>query len=265
MRLIVLAAGQGTRLRPLTDERPKCLVEVAGRPILAWQLETASQAGIEQVTVVGGYRSEQLRGCGAAVIDNPAYASTNMVQSLLCASGDFGGGFVASYGDILYDVEVLRALLASPAPIAVVVDRQWLPYWRRRFAHPLDDAESLRTDGQGRIVDIGRRVSDESQIEAQYIGLTAFRGEGVAALRAAVEAAKADERAGARPFGGARPFAQCYMTDLLQGMIDRGHAVSAVPIEGGWVEVDSLRDLEIAEELIAGGRLPSLRRTARVA
>ena len=265
MRMIVLAAGQGTRLRPLTEARPKCLVEVAGRPLLSWQLDAAAQAGIEDVVVVGGYRGDQLRGRGAAVVDNPAYETTNMVRSLLCASSHFGDGFIASYGDILYDVEVLHALLASPAPVAVVVDRQWRSYWEQRFAHPLDDAESLRTDGRGRIVSIGRRVSEASQIEAQYIGLTAFRGEGVAALQDTIEAARADERAGRRPFSGGRSLSQCFMTDLLQGMIDRGYAVSAVPIDGGWVEIDSLRDLDLAERLIAAGRLPSLPRAIRAA
>lgn len=243
MRLIILAAGQGTRLQPLTEARPKCLVPLAGRPWLEWQLEAVREAGIamKDVVLVGGYRAEQLRAFGVDVVVNPAYATTNMVQSLFCADALFGDACVVSYGDILYTPQILQALLANRDPVAVVVDRQWRSYWQQRFADPLQDAESLRMDEVGRILSIGQRVSDVREIQAQYIGLTAFRGAGIEALRTT--------------FASARAKARLFMTDLLQHMIDAGHAVSAVPVDGGWLEVDSLRDLELAERLMAQGRV----------
>lgn len=255
MRMIILAAGQGTRLRPLTDDRPKCMVELAGRPLLDWAMATARAAGIDDIVVIGGYRVDRLTDCGARVIANSDFATTNMVRTLFCAETLFGDGFVMSYGDIVYSPDILRRLLDAPAPIAVAVDRDWRRYWERRFDDPLADAETLRVDRGGHIADIGQKATDIEAIEAQYIGLVAFRGGGVEALTAAYRDAQDEERAGRKPFGGLRTLDGMYMTDLLQGLIRRGEQLTAVDIHGGWVEIDSRRDLDLAEELVAAGRL----------
>ena len=253
--LIILAAGRGDRLRPLTDTHPKCLVELDGRSLLEWQLDAAAEAGIGEIVVVGGYRAEQLRRFDVTMVENPAYETTNMVSSLFCAQRFFGEACVVSYGDIVYHAGVLRALLDCSDPIAVVVDRQWRSYWEQRFDDPLSDAESLQVDRSGCLRSIGQRPASLEQIEAQYIGLLAFRGSGIAALRACYAAAQREAQNGLTPFGGTQPLERLFMTDLLQGMIDDGSAITAVPIEGEWLEIDSLRDLELAKRLVASGRL----------
>lgn len=253
--MIVLAAGQGTRLRPLTDDRPKCLVELGGRPLLSWTLSAAKSAGIADVVVVGGYRVETLGKYTDRVIANPHFATTNMVRTLFCAEAEFGDGFIMSYGDIAYSPRVLRQLMDDPSPISVAVDRSWRPYWQQRFEDPLADAETLDLDDRGFITDIGQKPSRIDDIKAQYIGLVAFRAEGVKQLVAAYRAAQVDQEAGRMPFEGKRSLDQLYMTDLLQGLISRGAGLKAVPIDRGWVEVDSPRDLSIAEDYVATGGL----------
>jgi choline kinase len=249
MRMIILAAGQGTRLRPLTDDKPKCLVELAGKPLLAWQIETARAAGISDITVIGGYRQDALHHYGVPVLVNERYQTTNMVRTLFCAQHLFGGGFVMSYGDIVYSPFVLSSLLKSDAGISIAVDRQWHKYWAQRFDNPLSDAETLKLDDSGAITEIGQKPSSYEDIMAQYIGLAAFRGAGVSALVAAYEGAEAAERDGRLPFGGTRSLDKLYMTDLLQGLIADGKRLQAVPIDRGWVEVDSPTDLAVAERI----------------
>lgn len=252
-RLIILAAGMGSRLRPLTDDRPKCLVELAGKPLLAHQIATARAAGITDIVVVGGYRAAMLRDYPVTVVENPAFETTNMVESLFAAERLFGDGFVLAYGDIVYGPAVLDAVLGDRAPIAVAVDLDWHAYWSQRFADPLDDAETLRLGTQGRILDIGRKPTSLAEIEAQYLGLLAFRGSGVAALRAAHAAIHAQP--GGMDAETGRSVSKLYMTDLLRRLIARGEAVTAVPVRGGWVEVDSTDDLALAERLLAADRL----------
>lgn len=253
--MIVLAAGTGSRLAPLTDDRPKCLVGLAGRPLLEWTQAAAQACGIKDIVVIGGHRIDRLRAYPVQVLENQNYARTNMVRTLFRAAELFGDGFVMSYGDIAYAPSVLQTLLDAPVEIGIAVDRDWRSYWERRFDDPLSDAESLRVDAAGRITSIGQRPQSVDEIEAQYIGLAVFRGTGVAALREAYRRAVDEDEHGRPPFGGSRSLDRLYMTDLLQGMIDLGMPVSAVPVRGGWVEVDSRRDLDLAEALVAAGRL----------
>lgn len=262
MRMIIMAAGSGRRMGEILRGRPKCMLEVGGRSLLDWQLDAArcAREAIDGVTLVTGCGAEHLepfaaRGC--ALVHNEAFATTNMVHSLFCAASHFGEAFVMSYGDIAYSPDVLERATRDASPISVVVDEHWRAYWQQRFDDVLADAESLTMDDRGRLHSIGQKVSDERDIEAQYIGLVAFRGEGVTALREAFALA---QRGGASvkavfPALATRPAQTMFMTDLLQGLINLGAAVTAVPIQGGWVEVDSPSDLALAERLVRAGRL----------
>lgn len=254
MRLIILAAGQGTRLRPLTNDRPKCLVELQGRPLLQWQIDTARAAGIQEIVVVGGYLIDQLRAYDITVIENPRFATTNMVQTLRCAADWFGDGFVMSYGDIVYSPNVLKTLLADPAPIAVTVDSQWRSYWERRLEDPLSDAETLKIRPDGSLLEVGQKPLSYEDIQAQYIGLVAFRQAGVERLTATLAEIASDAESGKHPFGGKRSLDTLYMTDLLQGMIAAGESLHASKIAGQWVEIDSVSDLDLAHKMLLEGR-----------
>lgn len=248
--LFLLAAGQGTRLRPLTDGLPKCMVPLHGRPLAAWNLAAAVAGGVGDVILLTGYCHTriELPTIDHTCIHNPDFATTNMVATLACAEEAWTSDLVVAYGDIVYEARVMASLLASPGDIVVVVDRQWRDYWHERFDDPLSDAESLEVDCQQAITSIGQRAGDLSQIQGQYIGLVRFRRAGVDALRRLlaeeVEASRRRER-GIHP---TRDFGKLYMTDILQGLIDRQVAVQAAWTDGGWLEIDSPRDLEIAHQ-----------------
>lgn len=248
--IIILAAGQGTRLRPLTDDRPKCLVEIHGKPLLEWQLDVARSEGVDDITVVRGYKQEAIDYPDVRYFSNPLFDTTNMVETLWCAEQAFREGFVVSYGDIIYQPNVLRALLDDPNPISVVVDEDWKSYWSARFSNVLDDAETLEMNDQGRILSIGQVPNSLDQIHAQYIGLMAFRGEGVASLRSVYEKAKAQGKKGQNPLRGQRAFENLYMTDILQGLIDDHFSVQSVKVNRGWLEIDSPTDLLLAQRMV---------------
>lgn len=245
-RMVILAAGEGRRLRPLTDDRPKGLIEVAGRPLVDWQIAAATRLGIREIAVVTGYRADRFGNRDVRCHHNPDYAETNMVETLWCARSEFQGELIVAYGDILYEDSVLKALLAGEASISVLIDLGWRSYWEARFTDPLSDAESLRLDGEGRIVEIGQKVSAIEEIEGQYVGLLKFRGRGIEQLEATYLELEAQEVVGR----GGRPFRQMHMTDLLQAIIDTGHEIRAVPIRRKWLEIDSTSDYELAKRSV---------------
>lgn len=234
-RAIVLVAGLGTRLRPLTADRPKCLVELEGRPMLDIQLDVLRSQGVIDVALAAGYRAEALRPLGLPMYVNQRFAETNMVWTLLAAREALQGVVLLCYGDIVYSPAVLRAVLDCPHDICVAVDLDWLDYWRQRGEDPLLDAETLRLEA-GRIVEIGQKAGSLEEIEGQFIGLMKFSGAGVRTLNAVLDQALASGEV----FG--RPLEKAYTTDLLSGIIAQGHAVHPAFIRGEWVEVDTLGD-----------------------
>ena len=252
MNLIILAAGQGLRLRPLTDNKPKCLVPVGGKPILEWTLSAANAVGFSDIVVVGGHGIESLMSYGVKVIHNDRHRDTNMVRSLFCAERFFGSEFVISYGDIIYHPKILRRLVESTNEISVVVDDGWLDYWGKRFIDPLEDAETLRIEKQT-ISEIGKKTRNIEDIHSQYIGLLGFRAAGVEAIRKCFADALQAEKTGNLRFGGAKTVDGMFMTDLLQGMIDRKLRLTPLRIKGGWAEIDNLSDQRLADEMAAAG------------
>ncbi|HPJ92642.1 MAG TPA: phosphocholine cytidylyltransferase family protein [Deltaproteobacteria bacterium] len=237
MKVIILAAGEGTRLRPYTLDRPKCLVEIDGQSLLDRQLEVLFVEHIEPIILIGGYRSEMLQRPGTEMRSNPRYAETNMVWTLFCAEAELEGDVIVSYGDIVYSREVLNALLKSAADIAVTIDMDWETYWRARNEDPLQDAETLKLSPDGRILEIGRKPKSLDEIEGQYMGLMKFSAKGVKILRKVFHEAKISGTL------CGKPVEKAYMTDLLQEMIDLDYRIDAVPVYGQWVEVDTVSDL----------------------
>jgi choline kinase len=252
MRALLLAAGRGERLRPYTDERPKCLVPFAGRPLLEWQLAALRSTGITEIGVVAGYRADTLEPYGLRTWVNALWDRTNMVESLFCAREWIAADepLVVSYTDIAYEPRLLAALLDTPGDIVVAVDRQWLDLWAERHENVLSDAESLRIGAGGALIDIGRRVDRVEDIEAQYIGLLRFSAEGLALLRNFWASAS-----GGAAWLQGRPLERAAMTDLLRGMIDAGLVIAAAVVDRGWLEVDSVSDLQLYERWHADGTL----------
>lgn len=245
MRAIILAAGQGTRLRPLTDECPKCMVPVVGRPIIDWQIELFYKMGIKDIIVVRGYQAASLNGRDVQFVSNNRYLETNMLYSLLCAKKYFDEDVIVSYGDILYKKEVLTSLLTAKHDVSVVVDLAWENYYAQRFANPYEDAESLVLASDMSIESIGQSQPHIQDVQAQYIGLMKFSQ---AALQN-IQRIYKDSYNQKQCIGWGKTVEKAYMTDLLQEMINQRMEIYGIEINGGWLEIDSINDYELAQKM----------------
>ena len=242
MKAIILAAGQGTRLRPLTDLRPKCLVELAGASILEHQIRTLQSNNINKIHLVGGYLSEQLETYDAQLHVNHIYERTNMVASLFCASEQFDGGddLIIAYGDIVYQKNVLKKLLVADAEISLVIDKSWHRYWTARMVDPLADAETLKVVDTDKIVEIGQKPRNIGDIHGQYTGLIKIRKDCVLNFKDAWK--KLDQK---KMYDG-QSYENMYMTSFLQELIEANWDCRAVFINNGWAEIDCLSDIHVA-------------------
>src|SRR5713226_8498251 len=232
MKAIILAAGQGTRLLPLTEHRPKCMVEIAGKPLLYRQLEVLRNCGVTNIGLVAGYKAQSIDALGVHIFRNADYMSTNMVASLFCASEWLDGSedILICYGDIVYEARVLQTLLAwQSGPLALTIDKDWRRYWTLRMDDPLRDAETLKIDVRGCIYELGMKPTDYSDIQGQYMGLIRVFADHVITMQQIWRALSSTMAPGG--------YRNMYMTQFIQHLIGLGWPVWAVPINGGWLEV----------------------------
>lgn len=250
-RVLILAAGQGSRLRPLTNDTPKCLVPLLGIPLLERQIAVLKQCGINDIHIAAGYHANQVQLLGYPVTVNPYFLTTNMVETLFSCKQflEKKGDLIISYGDIIYQKDALKKLLAMDAEIALVVDKQWRQYWELRRDDPLEDAETLILDKQENILELGKKTKNYNCIQGQYIGLIKIRADKIADLITFYYALDRTRR-----YDG-HEFCQMYMTSLLQLLIDANWEIKAVSVNNGWLEIDTMDDLLLYEELGAKGQL----------
>lgn len=246
MKAIILAAGEGKRLRPLTNDKPKCMVEYRDKPLIDYIIAAIKQNGVEDIAVVGGYKIDvlkhHLRNDDIVFYNNEEFQETNMVYSLFCGKEWMDDDLIVSYSDIVYSKEMLQTLLQSRSDIVLSIDKNWLELWRERFDKPLEDAETLKIV-HGNIVEIGRKPASLDDIEGQYIGLIKFSKSILPAVCKAYEkmcnTGNCEDNV-----------KKMYMTDFLQYLINDSFIVKPVYSYLRWLEIDSPSDLQIKVDII---------------
>ena len=235
-KAVILSAGKGSRLLPLTADRPKCLIELSGRSLLDWQLDALEQVGIAEIVVVTGFRDElvdAVAACrrGVRTLFNPFYHVADNLGSVWMARAEFDSDLLLLNGDTLVSPALLaRVLGAETGPIAVTVDE--------KEAYDADDMKVLR-DGD-RLLRIGKAL-EAGAYNAESIGLLAFRGEGPRQFAGQVD------RMMRQPDGTRRWYLRA-----IDALAQAGADVRTVSIRGEeWQEVDFPEDVEAAKALTA--------------
>jgi choline kinase len=233
---VILAAGSGTRLRPLTDRTPKCLLEVAGRTILDRLLDALVTAGLDRSVIVTGHHSEvieahlgaRVRSLEVTCIRNSAYATTNNAASLAVARGAIGSSdFVLCDADVVFSVSPIPSLLAEPAQCALAVDLS-VP-WSA-------EAMKVQVDADGTVRRVSKRLSAGSSA-GESIGIQKIGGTAAPMLWDVLVPLLASDAATA------------YYEDAFQRLIDRGVRFGFSPVApGSWMEIDDAADLDAARE-----------------
>jgi len=226
------------------DERPKCLIEFRGKPLIERQVAALRGGGVQAIGVVRGYRAEMIEIPGLSYFLNERWAETNMVMSLATAVEWLNAGpVIVSYADIFYPSELIRDLVAAAGDLVITYDRAWRSLWSRRFIDPLADAETFRTDASGRLVEIGNKASSLDEIRGQYMGLLRFTPHAWRDVEARLATLDAHTRD------------RLDMTGLLQRLLRVHVAIGTIGIEGQWGEIDNPGDLALYERMANDGEL----------
>jgi choline kinase len=255
MKAILIAAGMGRRLSPYTDDRPKCLVEVQGRTLLARQLDSYRAVGVREFHIIRGYLGHKLADSlrdepGVHFIDNADFAQNNILASFMYAAKVMDQGFFCSYADIVYRPEVVAALAASQHELGLVVDPYWADTYEGRDAHPIAEAELTAVSGD-RVTRVGKQAVPSQQARGEFIGLWRASPRAACALRELYQRRLAELGPQGR-YGRAPRLQVAYLTDLFNDYIDQGGAIHAVEISRprSWREIDTVQDFERAAAVV---------------
>ena len=252
MKAVILAAGQGTRLKKYTENIPKGMLSFMGKTIIERQIEMYRKCGIEDIIVVRGFAANKISYKGIRYYMNEDYANTNMVESLMAAKGEFDDDMIVSYSDILFEEKMLKTMMESLADFAVAVDDDWKKYWQKRYGKVDFDTESLSIDADENIVELGLENPKLEDIDARYVGLLKFSKKGLEYIERIVENAYLNFEDKPWQQSG-KPVRKAYMTDLLNAVIESGEKVKAIHFCNGWIEFDTNEDYENACKWVEDG------------
>ena len=259
MKAIIIAAGPSTRLRPLTEDLPKCMLKINGKTLLQNILDLFRNNGINDISVIRGYKKEKINFLNITYFENIDFWNNNILHSLMFARPKLEEAVkteedvVMTYSDIWYNDSVVKALLKSKEAITSIVDTDWHGYYEGRTDHPISEAENVITDDDKRMLKIGKHIfthDTPKDKQGEFIGLWKFTPRGIKIFLKHFDRLNSTLKM-IEPYQNTKEWQKSYITDIFQEMIDRGEKLYCVLIQKNWKEFDTVQDF-----LKVGGEMP---------
>ena len=248
MKVIILAAGMGSRLKPLTNDKPKCMVKLFNETLIERQIKIFHNCNIDDITIVTGYRGELINIPDVNYVKNKNYEKTNMNESLFCALEPSNSPILVTYSDIVFEQKIIEQMLEVTEGIRLAVSLNWKKNYQNRRLHPLSEAENVLMEN-GRVLQIRKNISESSQNQqiGEFLGIMMLSPDNVKILLEKYSYLKQNHKG---TFHNAPSLSNAYITDMLQELIDSDINVDPIFIQGIWHEIDTPEDLKNAEKQI---------------
>ncbi len=240
-RGIVLAASRGAELGKLTEDKPKCMIDVRGEPLLGRLVSALKNARVNDVTVVRGYKKDQINLPSLSYVDNDLYENTGELASLACARAAITGSCIIAYGDVLFRQYYLDQLFEHNADIVIAADALWKertssdPKWVRDFiSATVKSSQDFIDDKPVYLTAMGADLAT-TDIHGEWIGLARMTERGSEIIRDEMDAL---QKEGKLNTAG--------LVDLFHRIANKGHKIGIVYVPGQWLDVDDASDLSAA-------------------
>jgi len=243
-KALILAAGLGSRLKSHTQNLPKCMLDFGGKTLLERQIQAYKNCGVENITVIRGYKKNKINYKNLNYIDNSDYENNNILNSIFYGEEVINGDIIIAYSDILFESNVVKRLLDSDHDISVVVDIDWQGYYIDRKEHPLSEAENVIFNSNNEVVKIGKIATEKEEVHGEFIGMIKLTNRGAEIFKQNFHRVK--KLYWNKPFQRSKIFQKAYLTDMIQELVDIGTKVHCVIIERGWKEIDTVEDYQKA-------------------
>jgi phosphoenolpyruvate phosphomutase len=247
VKAVILAASRGQGLDQLTQDKPKVMIPVAGKPVLRRLVDKFKGQGVNEIIVIAGYKAEAIDVKGIEVVVNPDWETTGELASLYQAVSRLEDDTVLLYGDLLFRTYILNNLLDWDEPLLAVVDSSPLEQAQGNtndlaYCSVPDDRAMYQQNVS--LLHVSAEKNWEGRVpDGRWIGLLRIRGEGRAQVLDAMETLK--KRPGFERLG---------LPDLINLLIAERHAPQVQYISGHWMDLNNLDDLQRATEFAQGQR-----------
>lgn len=242
LKAVILAAGKDKHLFPLTETIPKTLLDVRGKTILQWQVEMLRAVGIHEIAVVRGYRKEQINYPGLQYFDNDDYLKTGSLASLFTALEFIDQDTIIVYGDILFNIEILKKLVNYQNGTTLVIDRGWEKHYQLSQEDHPNPPELATISETGPELDITALTCGlpAANAAAEFIGLAKLSSNAVTILKSVFQEIYLPDSTA--KFHSAPTIRAATFADLIQELIKRGEKISGLEIWRTWIDVDTFED-----------------------
>jgi len=243
-KCLIVAAGLGSRLKNHTENNPKCMLDFGGKTLLQRQLDSYKKNGIEDISLIRGYKKKKINYKGIRYFENNDYKENNVLNSIFYGEEIINGNIIISYSDILFEPFIVKRAIETDHDISVVVDIDWRDYYVGRKDHPLSEAENVIFNSNNEVVKIGKIGSNKEEVHGEFIGMIKLNNRGCEIFKKNFHRVK--KLYWNKPFQRAEVFQKAYLSDMIQELVDIGVKVHCVIIERGWKEIDTVEDYKKA-------------------
>lgn len=259
MKAIIIAAGPCKRLRPLTDDIPKCMLKINGKPILQNTIDLFRSNGTNDISVIRGYKKEKINIPDITYFENTDFWNNNILHSLMFARAKLeeaiktGEDVIMTYSDIGYNDSVVKELSKSKEDMVSIVDTDWQGYYEGRTEHPISEAENVIIDDDKKMLKIGKHIfthDTPKDKQGEFIGLWKFTPKGTEIFLKHFDRLNSTLKM-TDSYQNTKEWQKSYITDIFQEMIDKGEKIYCVLIKKNWAEFDTVQDFKRI-----GGEMP---------
>ncbi len=234
---VIAAASYHLSMPKINSGTPRSMLKIKGKSLLERQIEVLKKFNINDITVVRGYKKEQLVVSGVNYIDNNEYETTGILHSFFLASEKITGKTILLYGDILFEGDIIKKLIFQTFDFAVIVDRSWREHYHNRVQHTISEAELVEVRGD-LVSRMGRGIPYDSAY-GEFIGMVALSGRGAEKAKALYDELKDTPE---KNIQGAEQLSRSSLTDFFNILIAKGEKIKSVNVFGGWFEIDTFED-----------------------
>ena len=244
-KAIIIAAGMGKRLKPLTNDMPKCLLKVGRKSILRNQISIYKSLGLKNINIICGHEKKRFEKKVANFFFNEKYRENNILESLFYAKKNINGNCLISYSDIIFKKKIIREILKSQSSISILTDVSWKKNYKKRYLHPMSEAEKVRIDRDDKLVTTGKNLNIK-RTDAEFIGVLKLDSKGCKIFKKYYKIAK--KNFSKKKFYNSRSITKAYITDFLNFLVYNNIEVKCIKINGGWMEIDTVEDFNKAQK-----------------